>query len=516
MNASGRGLVLVSALLLLGLVAYGSGQKEGTPAVSAQTLEILWMGHPHVLSEPTPPDDNMTKKLIEQRFNVKITNVPVNISNNENVMLFFAEGKTADLINVFGEGVMNTLADQGLIRTIPEEWLYTYLPTWMRKMESFFGKELVTNQLKYKGKVWGAPGTNYAQTTPYFGIARKDWMDRLGVKEGPKTLEDMFALMRKFTFDDPDGNGKQDTYGAHGANMRFVYVFGAYGLQSGAYHLREGKVVATHTLPDYREALGVLARWFKEGVIDPEFVTDNRTMQRNKWSEGKLGYIEDHPWWMAESTPQNVVKILTDKNATAKIALLEPPKGPAGKSGGLLGYPVIKGQIGFYFGHKTSDDKVKRIMQIKEAIASDHDLFVATNHGIEGVHWTRKDGYIVLKSDVVPAQRNKDGLGQYYGLQPISFEDYRDFIPPGDMLYYTHSLKIPYVWSGTAFPFAGTNTAAKTKGADVGTMFNEFFFNVVTGKVNLSTEWDGYVERIRKAGLDEIVAEYQRLYDATK
>jgi len=515
-NASERRSIIVGALLLAGLVAYGTGSQEGTPAASGQALEILWMGHPHVLSEPAPPDGNVTQRLIEQRFNVKITNVPVAINNNEALMLYFAEGKSADMINVFGEGTMNTLADQGLLRTIPEEWLYTYLPVWMRKMESFFGKELITNQLKYKGKVYGAPGSNYAQTTPNFWIARKDWMDKLGVKANPKTLEEGFALARKFTFDDPDGNGKKDTYAVHGANFGFIYIFGAFGIQSGAYYLRDGKVVASHVLPEYRDALAELARWYKEGVIDPEYVTENRTVQRNKWSEGKLGYLGDHPWWMAESTPQNVVQILTAKNPSARLALLEPFVGPGGKSGAMLGYPGVKGQIGFYFGRTTSDEKVKRIMQIKETIATDHDLFVATNHGIEGTHWAKKDGYIVLKTDVTPAQRNKDGLGQYYGLVPITFEDYKDFIPPGDMLYYSHSQKIPYVFSGVAFPFAGSNSANKTKGADVGTIFNEFAVGVITGKISIATEWNGYVDRIRKAGLDEIVAEYQKLHEAAK
>lgn len=516
MDTCKRLTLLVGAFLLAGLFAYATGTQEKTPAASGPTLELLWMGHPHVLTEPVPPEGNVTQKLIEQRFNVKITNVPVTINNNEALMLYFAEGKTADLINVFGQNVMETLANQGLLRTIPEEWLYTYMPGWMSKMESFFGKELIANQLKYNGKVWGPPGSNYAQTTPNFLIARKDWMDKLGVKENPKTLEDAFALAKKFTFDDPDGNGKKDTYALHGANLSLVYIFGAFGIQSGAYYLRDGKVVASHILPEYRDALMELARWYREGVMDPEYVTDDRTKQRNKWSEGKLGYLGDHPWWMAESTPQNVVKILTDKNPNAKIALLEPFIGPNGKSGGLLGYPVIRGQIGFYFGHKTSDEKVKRIMQIKEAIAMDHTLFVATNHGIEGTHWTRKNGYIVLNPDVTPSQRNKDGLGQYYGLIPITFDDYKDFIPPGDMLYYAHARKIPYVWSGIAFPYAGTNKAAGTKGADVNTIFSEFAVGVITGKINASTEWNGYVERIRKAGLDEIVAEYQKLYEATK
>ncbi|MBO1722884.1 sugar ABC transporter substrate-binding protein, partial [Extibacter sp. GGCC_0201] len=43
-------------------------------------------------------------------------------------------------------------------------------------------------------------------------LIRQDWLDNLGLYM-PTTAEELLDVMRAFTFDDPDGNGKDDTYG---------------------------------------------------------------------------------------------------------------------------------------------------------------------------------------------------------------------------------------------------------------------------------------------------------------
>ena len=33
------------------------------------------------------------------------------------------------------------------------------------------------------------------------------------IRDSPKTVEDVYDMLYKFTYDDPDGNGANDTYG---------------------------------------------------------------------------------------------------------------------------------------------------------------------------------------------------------------------------------------------------------------------------------------------------------------
>ena len=47
-----------------------------------------------------------------------------------------------------------------------------------------------------------------ASTVGRYGFGyRQDWADKLGI-EAPKTIQDVYDLLYAFTYDDPDGNGK--------------------------------------------------------------------------------------------------------------------------------------------------------------------------------------------------------------------------------------------------------------------------------------------------------------------
>ncbi len=61
-------------------------------------------------------------------------------------------------------------------------------------------------------------------------IYRKDWADNLGI-ETPKTIDEFYEMLRAFTEDDPDGNGKNDTIGLtdRGNLGTFVTVFSWMG-----------------------------------------------------------------------------------------------------------------------------------------------------------------------------------------------------------------------------------------------------------------------------------------------
>lgn len=41
---------------------------------------------------------------------------------------------------------------------------------------------------------------------------RKDWFDALNL-QSPKTLDDWYNVIKALTLNDPDKNGKNDTYG---------------------------------------------------------------------------------------------------------------------------------------------------------------------------------------------------------------------------------------------------------------------------------------------------------------
>ena len=90
----------------------------------------------------------------------------------------------------------------------------------------------------YNGKSYGLASTGSIAKNEGL-LIRKDWLDKLGLKV-PTTTDELMAVMKAFTFNDPDGNGKADTYG-YGAfieitnyeadlGRRFEPILGAFGV----------------------------------------------------------------------------------------------------------------------------------------------------------------------------------------------------------------------------------------------------------------------------------------------
>ena len=68
------------------------------------------------------------------------------------------------------------------------------------------------NAVSVDGHLFGFPYMEDNFHNAAFLWIRDDWLKNLNA-EPPKTIDEMVALARRFTFEDPDGNGKDDTYG---------------------------------------------------------------------------------------------------------------------------------------------------------------------------------------------------------------------------------------------------------------------------------------------------------------
>ena len=79
---------------------------------------------------------------------------------------------------------------------------------------------------------------------------RQDWLDKLGLTV-PKTVDDVYKVAYAFTYNDPDGNGKNDTIGYSGkAPYGFEPIANAYDTALGNYIIvRDGKVTNTLSQP---------------------------------------------------------------------------------------------------------------------------------------------------------------------------------------------------------------------------------------------------------------------------
>lgn len=126
---------------------------------------------------------------------------------------------------------------------------------------------------------------------------RKDWLDKLGLAE-PKSMQDIIKIAEAFTFNDPDGNGEQDTYGISLNKDLPIngFLLGYHAYLETWIKDDQGQIVNGTIQPEVKAGLAELQRLYKAGVIDPEFGVKEFAKAMEDVNAGKAGIMFLPQW----------------------------------------------------------------------------------------------------------------------------------------------------------------------------------------------------------------------------
>ena len=152
------------------------------------------------------------------------------------------------------------------------------------------------------GKLMGIPDTGSSIENAQFLWIRIDWLERLRLSP-PRTLDDVLAISRAFTHDDPDGDGLSNTYGLAVTQSLWDPAMGVGGFMAafGAFpnmwiEDETGQLIHGAVQPETREALRVLQEMYRDGQIDSEFAFKNGDHVREDVIAGKIGMLYGQQW----------------------------------------------------------------------------------------------------------------------------------------------------------------------------------------------------------------------------
>lgn len=491
----------------------------------AETVELTWCGY--YPNNVAGTEDTWAQHLMEEAFNVKIT--PVADVTGENAGVWVSSGSVLDA-NVICSHIMNDgarkLYDQGLIREFPEEWLWEYYPTGMQLLVDMFGTEFFDNGYHLlDGKCVYVPFNNgVVNSTPVL-LYRKDWMENLNLSE-PTSVEELHDLLYAFTYNDPDGNGKDDTYGMHGlsldknvANYYWVLFSPLIGTCQPLQYIQDedGSVYYAAASEEYREALAILKEWYDEGIIDPECITDDRATERTKWSNGQFGVLPEAVGQTRSlQGPAGLITMVESVYGENTVAMMHPLTAGYGDGvvyTGTTGPEVTTSQA-WYFTPDTTDEQVIRFLQIQEGLLNDQDLYIKILYGEEGVDYVYgEEGDIQVMEHVTTEYRSGKGIGStWYGTTTLTPE-IRDLqLTKRDKENYEIARSWPTKYYHTRnIITTELNEADEMYGSEVWKLATEYYCNVLLGTDNLEEGWDAYLEKLSRAGIDEIIAGYEEI-----
>ena len=276
-------LSCVSALADVDLSKYVSNPDE--------KITIAWLaGHD---TDAIPEGDTVVAWL-EEKFNVDLDVWFIERENYDELLTArIAGGEVPDVFMLQDASQFSKWVKQGVAMELPLEVIQQCMPesyAWLIE----YDPECFSN-VSYNGKNYGLPRVNGDGYFNYAPFWRADWLAKFGYTDGkvPMTLEECEEVFYKFANEDPDGNGEKDTYALSNTGMN--PIFGAFGaLPDRWVDDGEGNLVFGAVYPGMKDALTLLAKWYADKLIDPEFITGEN--QGGYWAlsvpfeNGQIGF----------------------------------------------------------------------------------------------------------------------------------------------------------------------------------------------------------------------------------
>ncbi len=473
-----------------------NAEDDGLPAVGdfSKKLKLTW----YMCSDSTAyKESNDVAKTLNEKFNVEITTLPINGFDNDKMNVTLASG---DIPDVFIRWGGQDYYKDGIIQAITKEMIAKYMPETNKVLESYGDAAYMYATSASGNEIIGVPQITVNGDMVATMAIRQDWLDKVGAKV-PATIDELTEVLRKFTLNDPDGNSKNDTYGisAPGLHNNLLYasfptIFGAFGTIPTYWTLDEnGQVSYSIVQTGYKNALKQIRSWYKEGFLDPEWVTIDNATFGTKVNSGVVGVWDCvNPTYLNSNSPTSQLSLTKANNPNAEWTYMAPITGPDGKSGGASDGPA--GSWTMMFGAKASIDQVARGMQIAEAINNDRELFEMTFYGFEGTTFTRNsDGSNTMISGVKPAEY---GANSFRTASMFSWDFVNLAFPKTVVDLMKQSTSYPYYRNViNKNLIAGTYDEMKVDAAEMDKLTKEFFFNAITGEIDIDAEWDNYVQK---------------------
>ena len=484
--------------------AAATAAEKSTAPVKEDPVLVYFVDYPRTDAS----DDQSVLDFINEKFNVDFHFVqPARDTFNEKFSTMLAAqsdidffiGWYADRTNVRS---IDVLRENDMIVPL-DDLLAKYGPNLLANVEAAHWELAKTD-----GQIWFIPNVQFASKTVLW--YRQDWLDAIGYTTPPKTIDDFEVMLRKLKEENP---GRADNFYPLVAEHPYYLNWGFMNSFTGTcptYLETDGTIKPSYLHTNYKLYLETMARWVKDGLLNPDQPTMNNNTMTDLLTREQSGVWSG---WFTNSKQD----LLQTANPASVVNYMEYPVGPSGTSGAMAvnifsgGGPVIM--------KHTSDAAKQKIIEMLDWFNTEEgQLF--NWYGIEGKHW-------VMEGDkVAPApgvDASKPPYNQKYlvagGNMYKFFKESTLTVPQitGDIrqaaitgaypCIYAPDYMFPYNWIGTKSVDYLTDLTT--------TMVDQLVADVITGEKPVSY-YDEWVEQWMAAGGEQYLKELNDQYQALK
>ncbi|MCB6609023.1 extracellular solute-binding protein [[Clostridium] symbiosum] len=358
----------------------GAAQAEGTsewPAIGTADSPV----EVKVMIKDVFPDEEDVQ-LLREAINEKMA------AHGQYVDLQFLEPPAGSYATAVPIAMMNGDVEADLIYfqggdlALAQQGLFEDLTPYVEK--STFVKSIMTDVNKtrmanYPYLIWLAP------SRIQIPAMRKDWAEQLDSYEkliADPTVDNYYNLFKEMK----DKGLVEYAFTADGSTARLDSIFNqAFGV-TGTIVKEDGKWIFSKESQAEKDKLEFYAKLYKDGLLDPEYLTDTWDTMEQKFYEGKTGVI-------AGTLPSTQIydnKMRSVNGEESELVILPPAKGVAQ---GYRAEDVTKEERGFAM--NIDSENKDAAWAVLEFMASPEGR-ILDKVGIEGKHYTIEDNKIVF------------------------------------------------------------------------------------------------------------------------
>ena len=379
-TGTGIALTAVAALALAGCSGGGAADREGPKT------EVSWMA---ILHSPTPPEpDGPVESALQEHTGIDIDFqwVPDSV-REEKLSAALASDRLTDIVTL--PRVNDTTIRRAL--TSGQFWdIEEYLDDFPNLAEI---DPQTLEGARIDGYLYGVPIQK--PKARYGVLVRQDWLDNLGL-ELPHTIDELGEVARAFAHDDPDGNGKDDTYGIldrqESFSLGFATIAGYFGAGLAFELDDDDNVISSYDTPALKEAMEWYRDLYDDGAINHEFVTLQKADHMDAYGTGKggifIGTLDTGSGFTnlaADIDPGSPMVWSRVNDMTYEDV---PRRITSDTNGGLGGWLAIsKSSV-------TNEEDLRIVLGFIDGLMDEEAFSVMTN-GVEGTHFQFDDDGVV-------------------------------------------------------------------------------------------------------------------------
>lgn len=311
--------LLFSSALLLSACGGNGGAEEGSGPVAEKNADgkydpVLEITTAKQLDENAGKYDsgddinnNPMIALGEEKLGIKMNTILLggDAGNYDTKLRLGLTGseELPDVFPVYSTQMIADMIESGRVKAIDED-IEQYMPERLKEVYDQYPETF--SPVTKDGKTYGIANTPVLDDGQVL-IIRQDWLDELGL-EAPTNLEEFEQVIKAFTEEDPDGNGKKDTYGFTYSGSS-IYNTGwvsdpvtLFSANSGKFFPgtwqedENGELSYGSIHEGNRETLEKMADWHKNGWLFKEAAATGAWDAMTEFTEGKAGMFIGRPW----------------------------------------------------------------------------------------------------------------------------------------------------------------------------------------------------------------------------